>query len=293
MRDLQPGLFWQARSAEPKPFLKWAGGKSQLLAQITPLLPKQFKNYYEPFVGGGAVFFHLVYLKKAGYIDCKEVTLSDANEELITTYSIVKNNPSELIEILNKLKNGHTKQQYYEIRAQKTETLSEVERAARFIYLNKTCYNGLYRVNSKGQFNVPIGSYKNPQIFSEDNIFTVSEALTDANIKLAQFLQVADWAQAGDFVYFDPPYQPLSKTSSFTGYTHLPFGEKQQIALRDVATSMTHKKVKVMVSNSWVEFVLDLYKDFRCIEVKAARMINCASEKRGAISELVAVNYEV
>lgn len=293
MRNTQPGLFGQEKSAEPKPFLKWAGGKTQLLEQITPLLPKQFTNYYEPFVGGSAVFFHLVNLKKAGFIDFGKVTLSDANGELINTYSIVRNKPVELIEFLKKLKTGHNKQQYYEIRAQKTEALSEVERAARFIYLNKTCYNGLYRVNSKGQFNVPIGSYKNPQIFSEDNIYAVSKALADVNIKLAQFSDITDWAEAGDFVYFDPPYQPLSKTSSFTGYTDLPFGEEQQIALRDVATNLTHKKVKVMVSNSWVEFILALYKDFNCKEVKAARMINCASEKRGAISELVAVNYDV
>lgn len=283
-------LFGQT-TTDAKPFLKWAGGKTQLLEQLAPLFPRRFQNYFEPFVGGGAVLFHLMGQRNKGDIDFTQASITDANIELINTYRTVKNHVNELVDCLQKLKEEHNKETYYKIRAIQPGSISEVERAARFIYLNKTCFNGLYRVNRNGQFNVPMGDYKNPQIFTKENLFAVSQSLQDVTADVAQFSEVIEKATKGDFVYFDPPYYPLSKTSSFTSYTDLPFGDKEQIELRDLVVNLTKNGVLVMLSNSWAEFILDLYKDFKRLEVKAARMINSNSEKRGAISELVVLNY--
>ena len=211
-----------------QPFVKWVGGKRGLLSQIIPLIPKEFNNYFEPFVGGGALFFELYSL---GLLKDKKVYLFDINSELINAYNIVKNSPSELIKNLKEFKEKHSKEFYYEIRAwDRDESFlqrSEIERASRFIYLNKTCFNGLYRVNSKGYHNVPIGSYKNPNICDELVIYNASEALQNAIILNSSYKDVILHVKENDFVYFDPPYYPLTPTSSFTSYSEFSFLEKE------------------------------------------------------------------
>jgi DNA adenine methylase len=212
-----------------KPFLKWAGGKRGLIGQLFSKFPTEFNNYHEPFLGGGAVFFELY---SRGTLKGKEVYLSDINSELINTYHVVKNNPDELISNLEIYKKNHNKDFYYQTRAldrlDNFKALSELERATRFIYLNKTCFNGLYRVNSKGCFNTPIGSYKNPNIANKEVILNASEALQDANIVNQSFHKTTDNTKANDFIYFDPPYYPLTKTASFTSYDESIFLDDKQ-----------------------------------------------------------------
>jgi DNA adenine methylase len=272
----------------PKPFLKWAGGKSRLLGQFAGLYPCQFANYHEPFMGSAAVYFHLCGLQAP----VKRVRLTDSNAELINCYAVVKDDVDSLIASLAKHKWQHSPDHYYEVRAQAPDALSEVERAARLIYLNKTCYNGLYRVNRRGQFNVPLGSYKNPRIFDPDELRRASRALQNAEIEVAPFAAVARRARKGDFVYFDPPYHPLSSTANFTSYTESAFGEQEQRELAHIFRALDRKGCKVMLSNSWTPFVRNLYKGFRLVEVKAARAINSKAEKRGQVSELVVLNYD-
>lgn len=281
----------QATRISPKPFLKWAGGKSQLLAQLTPFFPAEFSRYCEPFTGSAAVYWHLFTLREKGALAFKDSRLTDSNAELINCYRIVRDELAELIEKLTFHRRQHGKEYYYQIRALKVDQLSHIERAARFIYLNKTCFNGLYRVNRSGQFNVPMGSYKSPGIFDVDELTNASQALQDTQLAIADFREVLNWAQAGDFIYFDPPYAPVSKTSSFTGYTDSPFGEREQMELTAVLRELNQRGCKVMLSNSWVDSILDLYKDFNCLEVKASRAINSNPEKRGKISELLVTNY--
>ena len=272
-----------------KPFLKWAGGKQQLLMRFEPYFPSNFQRYFEPFVGGGAVFFHLSNnrsLPKATY-------LFDNNQELINAYLMVRDNLGELIEILKRHKRKHNKDYYYQVRNldRKNIYLSNVERAARTLYLNKTCYNGLYRVNSKGQFNVPMGSYKNPKIFDEDLLEGASGALQGVTVEVRDFRSVVELAQPGDFYYFDPPYDPVSKTSSFTGYTAGNFNNQDQKELADVFAKLSAIGCYCMLSNSHTPYVRELYKNFRIEIVKANRAINSKSNGRGAIEEVVAMNY--
>ncbi|RME78267.1 MAG: DNA adenine methylase [Chloroflexi bacterium] len=283
----------EAVNIYPKPFLKWAGGKTQLLPQLTPFFPRYFERYSEPFTGGAAVYWQLFTLRKQGLIQFKTARLTDANAELINCYVAVRDNVDELIVLLTRHRERHSKDYYYSIRSLQVENLSPVERAARFIYLNKTCYNGLYRVNRSGQFNVPMGSYVNPRVFEEAELKSASFALQGVELKTADFREVLSWAQAGDFIYFDPPYAPLSKTSSFTSYTETPFGEEEQQALASVFRELDHRGCKLMLSNSWVDDTLALYKDFNCIAVKASRAINSNPEGRGKIRELLVLNYEV
>lgn len=269
-------------------FVKWAGGKKQLLEQYKSLFPAEFNRYFEPFVGGGAVAFHL--LKNH---EIKEVYLSDINEELIDTLNVIKENVNELIVELKKLKNAHNKDNFYKIRAKDPHKLSKVERASRFIYLNKTCFNGLYRVNSKGGFNVPIGSYKNPSICSGEELREISKLLKNAKIEKAPFHEAIKNAKKGDFVYFDPPYYPLNKTSSFTTYTKDNFLEKEQELLAQVFKELDKKGCKVMLSNSDTDFIKKLYDGYTIKPVQATRMINSDATKRGKITEIVITNYAI
>lgn len=278
----------------PKPFLKWAGGKSQLLKQFTRFYPRKFAAYYEPFVGSGAVYFHLYGLNMNGELgnSMTKVHLSDSNHELMNCYHVIRDRVNDLVAALVVYKTNHSKTHYYEVRSQDAESLNNVQRAARFIYLNKTCFNGLYRVNSKGRFNVPMGKYKNPAILDVVTLANVRAALHGVELKTQNFKKVLEHAKSGDFVYFDPPYHPLTSTSNFTSYTQDSFGEKQQRELADVVRELDRKGCKVMVSNSWTPLILDLYKHFDLKEVKASRIINSKSEKRGKISEVVVMNYE-
>lgn len=284
----------RAHTPLPKPFLKWAGGKTQLLAQLACLFPREFLGYHEPFVGSAAVYWHLYGLAIDDQLsyDGRRVRLTDANQELINCYQIVRDCPSELITQLAEHRRKHGETHYYQVRAQRPENLTAIQRAARFIYLNKTCYNGLYRVNRAGQFNVPIGSYKNPRIFDPEELNSASLALQGVTIEVADFHTVTSWAQCGDFVYFDPPYVPLTQTANFTSYTEAPFGEREQHDLADIFRVLDQKGCKVMLSNSWVPSNLDLYRGFNCIEVKANRAINSNAERRGKISELIVLNYD-
>jgi len=270
-------------------FLKWAGGKGRLLAQLDLLFPPQktYSRYFEPFLGGGAVFFHL-----AAKNNLLESYLSDVNFELINCYTQVKEAPEELLAGLASMRND--KHHFYKIRAQDITKMTEMERAVRLIYLNKTCFNGLYRVNRKGQFNVPFGKYKNPRIADQETIERASNLLERANLMAAPFDAIAVMARKNDFVYFDPPYQPLSKTANFTSYTLSSFGMADQERLATLVAKLTDLGVKVMVSNSDTPEIRALYQNqpgVKIVTVQAARAINCHGDKRGAVSELVIRNY--
>ncbi len=275
--------------AKAKPFIKWVGGKRQLLAQYQKLypLPDKFdienNTYFEPFVGGGAVFFD---------IQPYNAVLSDVNEELITTYQVIKECPEELIKSLKKHK--YEKEYYLSVRAKQPQNLSKVEIAARFIYLNRTGFNGLYRVNSKGEFNVPFGRYNNPVICDEVNLRNVHQLLKNVQIAKRDYKDVLKHANKGDFVYFDPPYYPVNKTSSFTSYTAGGFLEKEQIELRDTFNKLHKKGCFVMLSNSDTPFIRKIYSEIdgaKIHTVYAGRAVNSAASKRGKVSEIVVYNY--
>jgi len=286
-QDIVKSPKTKAGAKTAMPFINWVGGKRSLLEKYNPLIPKDFGDYYEPFVGGGAVFFHLF---STGRITLdKKVILIDSNEELINCYKVIKEDVERLIKILCSVKYRNEKNNFYKIRIE--EPIDSFERAARTIYLNKTCFNGLYRVNSKGKFNVPFGSYKNPLICNKENLRAVSKALQSVDIKLDDFSLCINFAHKNDFIYFDPPYQPLSQTSSFTGYTKGLFRENDQERLSDVFRKLDKIGCKVMLSNSDTKFVRKLYKDFRIETVLAKRAINCKPSGRGEISELVILNY--
>jgi len=283
----------QSNFTKYQPFVKWVGGKRGLLSQIVPLIPKEFNNYFEPFVGGGALFFELYAL---GLLKDKKAYLFDINLELINAYNIVKNNPTELIKNLNNFKEKHSKEFYYEVRAwDRDESFlhrSEIERATRFIYLNKTCFNGLYRVNRQGYYNVPIGNYKNPNICDEFVIYGASEALQNATILNSSYKDVLLYAKKNDFIYFDPPYYPLSTTSSFTAYNENSFLDKEQIELFEVFKKLDKMNCKVMHSNSDTNFIRELYSEFSIGEIQANRFINSKSSGRGKISEILVRNLK-
>lgn len=267
----------------PRPFLKWAGGKSRLIPQYQNYFPTNYQTYYEPFLGGGAVFFHL---------QPPKAFLTDINADLITTYRCVKDNVGDLITLLKEHKNRHSQDYYYDVRSYPQGT--DLEKAARFIYLNKTCFNGLYRVNSQGKFNVPLGKYKNPGICQEDVLIIASAALAQADIQKADFTNVLKHAKSSDdFVFFDPPYYPVSETSYFTAYSSSSFGKNEQIQLRDVFVKLANRGVKVMLSNSDCSFIRELYEGFgfRINPISAARTINSNVKKRGAINEVLVTSY--
>jgi DNA adenine methylase len=264
-----------------RPFLKWAGGKNKLIQQYIPYFPKEFKTYYEPFLGGAAVFF---------YLNPASATLTDINAELINAYRCVRDNVEELIEILEVHQLRHCKDYYYNVRQCKGVT--NVEKAARLIYLNKTCFNGLYRENSKGEFNVPIGKYKNPKICNPVLLRSVSAALQNAQINVRPFEDILNYVNSSDdFVYFDPPYHPLSPTSNFTAYSRYSFSQDDQIRLKEVFAELAERGVKVMLSNSDCKFIRTLYSDFNINSILAARLINSDIMKRGKISEVLITSY--
>ena len=279
------------KNTEYQPFIKWVGGKRGLLSQIIPLLPKEFNNYFEPFIGGGALFFELF---SKGVLKNKKVYLFDINAELINAYEVVKNNPTQLVYELELFKQKHSKEFYYEVRAWDREedflTIDKVLRATRFIYLNKTCFNGLYRVNKKNQNNVPMGSYKNPNICDAKVIYSASEALQNAIIKNCTYKEVLKIASKNDLVYFDPPYYPLTQTASFTSYSEFNFLDKEQNELYEVFKELSDKKCNILHSNSSTEFIKNLYKDYEIKEILANRFINSKSSERGKISEVIVRN---
>lgn len=266
-------------------FVKWAGGKGQLLNQLIPLFPKKFNRYIEPFVGSGAVLFYI--LQK--YPE-NEVIISDVNKELITAYKIIQKNVEELIKKLKDHKKKHNKEYYYKIRSINPDTLNDVEKAARFIYLNKTCFNGLYRVNSKGEFNVPIGSYKNPDVVQEEKLRTISKLLKKVKILNESFENVLKYAKKDDFIYLDPPYYPLNG-NSFTTYHHDDFLDEAHKKLAEIFNELSKRGCFCMESNSDTEFVKKLYLEHKISTVKANRLINCRSDGRGIINEVVIINY--
>jgi DNA adenine methylase len=266
-----------------RPFIKWAGGKSQLLRHLRSHIPKRYGRYWEPFIGGGALFFSVA---------PQSAVICDVNEELISTYEVVRDSVEDLICELQ----SHTydSEHFYSVRSWDRDegfgTLSPVRRAGRFIYLNKTCFNGLYRVNSKGHFNVPCGKYTNPRVVDADNLRWCSEALQRADIRLASYLSIEPEVQVGDFVYFDPPYMPVSATASFTSYTKEGFNFEDQVALRDLCQRLVDKGAHICVSNSASPFVESLYQGFRINTVDATRAINSKADKRGTVQELIITN---
>lgn len=268
---------------KPQPFVKWAGGKRQLIKVLINNLPPSFNRYIEPFVGGGALLFEVLPHK---------AIINDINTELINAYRVIRDNIDALIENLKKHKNEE--EYYYKIRSLDPEKLSAVERASRFIYLNKTCFNGLYRENSKGKFNVPFGRHKNPKILDEENLRAVSEYLNTAEISILNldYKEVCKLAEKGDFVYLDPPYYPISKSSSFTKYHKLNFTERDQIELAKVFRELDRKGCYVMLSNSNTEFIRELYKEYDIWEISANRFINCKGDKREKANvEVLIKNY--
>lgn len=292
-----------------KPFLKWAGGKGQLLAEIEQYYPfgtGLIKKYAEPFVGGGAVLFDIL-----SKYDLDEVYISDINAELINTYRIIRDNTDELIALLKKMQNEfvpadteHRKEYYLakrecfnDLKVNGDESIN-IEKAALMIFLNKTCFNGLFRVNKKGLFNVPMGAYKNPLICDEDNLRAVSEALQNVTIVCGDYRKSGDFIDGNTFVYFDPPYRPITDTASFTAYTENLFNDEEQIELSKFVDDMHRKGAKVVISNSDPknsntddDFFDNIYSSHKIRRVEATRMINCNSESRGKIKELLISNF--
>ncbi len=271
----------------PRPFLKWAGGKSQLLPALVPAIARAlpFGTYHEPFLGGGALFFELWRLKLLQ----GAANLSDANLGLIETYRSVKGDLDPLVRALKYHAAKHSYSHYYEVRGEMPR--DPVGRSARFIYLNKTCYNGLYRENRRGEFNVPLGRHVNPAICDEPNLRGASKALSEASLAAQGFDGILATAQPGDVVYFDPPYHPISATASFTGYYRDSFGQADQIRLAEVVRELDRRGVKVLVSNSLSDFTLELYQGLRFEPVWASRAVNSRGDRRGRIPEMLASNF--
>jgi DNA adenine methylase len=270
-----------------KPFIQWVGGKREMIPQYKDFLPQKFNNYYEPFLGGGAMFF---------YLQPEKAILSDNNTELIKTYEGVRDNPEGVIKILKELKAKHSEELYIKIRNLDREIsifhkLNNAEIAARMIYLNQTCFNGLYRVNQKGQFNVPIGSSLNRLICDEHTIRSASKILNKISIGEDDFNAILQKAKSDDFIYLDPPYYPVSAYSDFTRYTKEKFYKEDQVRLKKEIDRLTRIGCKIMLSNSDCTFVKDLYKDYNIREVYSSRSLNCKKTQRGKVSELLITNY--
>ena len=269
---------------ETYPIVKWVGGKRQLMFELLKNMPKSYNRYFEPFIGGGALFFELQ--PQNGYI-------SDMNKELINLYTVVRDDVYALIDDLNK--HEVSKEYFLKIRnldrSEKYNSLSDVKKASRFIYLNRTCFNGMYRVNSQGQFNVPFGNYKNPRIIDTENLINCSKLLKNTEICCADFSEILNKAQKGDFVYFDPPYVPLNETSSFTSYTKDGFDLDMQFKLRDICDELDSMGVMFMLSNSDTKLVNELYSNYEIKKVFASRAINANPNGRGKITEVLVRNY--
>jgi DNA adenine methylase len=274
-----------ARSPLVQPFLKWVGGKRQLLPEIRKYIPPSFNSYYEPFVGGGAVLFGL---------QPARARINDTNAELINLYDIIRRAPDELMEALRQ--HRHSEDYYYELRALDREAdyhaRPAIERAARILFLNKTCYNGLFRVNAQGHFNVPFGDYANPGIIDPAVLQAVSNYLNTAEVTMTSldFEQALACAVEGDFAYLDPPYDPVSDTSSFTGYNVGNFGREDQRRLKKACDGLAERGCSFLLSNSATDFIRELYAGYEIIEVAAARNINAVAAGRGKVSELLIRN---
>jgi len=271
------------------PFLKWVGGKRQLIPSIVVHLPKNIKeyNYIEPFIGGGAILF---------YLQPQNAIINDLNRELINVYEVIKNNLAELILDLKKHKNEPD--YFYQIRSldrnDDFENMSPVQRASRIIYLNKTCFNGLYRVNNAGEFNAPFGRYKNPNIVNEPTLKAVHKYLNSNNIQIfnKDYSDVLKELDKKSFVYLDPPYHPLSENSNFTGYVQGGWNIFDQVDLKTACDELDKNGIKFLLSNSSSEFIKDLYKDYKVFTVKANRAINSNGANRGEVDEVLIKNYE-
>ena len=269
------------------PILKWVGGKRQLLSEIIPLIDESCDNYVEPFIGGGAVLFRL---------QPKKAIINDYNTELINVYRTVRDDLDGLVALLKEHEKYNSSDYYYEVRAlDRTpdfDKMSNLEKAARIIYLNKTCYNGLYRVNSLGQFNSPYGRYKNPNIVNEVVLRAISKYLNrnEISIRSGDYKDVLNDIEKNSFVYLDPPYIPISSSSSFTGYTEGGFGYDKQVELKEECDKLNSKGVHFLQSNSDCEEIRELYKDYRIKIVKAKRAINSDAKKRGQINEVLIYN---
>ena len=273
------------------PFVKWAGGKTQLLDKLVALMPKEYNHYFEPFIGGGALLFHVA---------PNEFTINDFNSELVQAYRCLSN-PSDTEKLIERLKfhqENHSEEHYYEVRSMDKSpdflSLPIYERAARMIYLNKSCFNGLYRVNSKGFFNVPSGKKKSVICYEEKNIQEITDFFGKSKFEIlnGDFEKAVADAKKGDFVYFDPPYDTWENKDSFTSYAKNPFGKDEQRRLADCFKSLSDKGVYVMLSNHNTDFIRELYKDFNIHVVKAKRMINSKADGRGNVEEVIITNYE-
>ena len=277
--------------SEPKPFVKWVGGKRQLMQELENNLPKQFGTYHEPFLGGGAVMFNL--LTKEPSLSCN---VSDFNSDLILAYVTIRDKLGKLIESLeNHSKNYHKDSVEYYYQVRKQEPKQQIEKVSRLLFLNKTCFNGLYRVNKKGQFNVPLGRYTNPNIVNKENLTAVSKTLQSKKIKIScrDFEAVLGDAKKGDLVYFDPPYQPVSSTANFTSYTHRDFIEDDLERLADLGDQLNSKGCHVLLSNSNSKIVKDFFskKHWKISSINANRAINSNAQKRTGHKEIIIKNY--
>ncbi|WP_294429311.1 DNA adenine methylase [uncultured Treponema sp.] len=288
-----------------KPFIKWVGGKSQLLDEIREKYPSKIEKYCEPFVGGGAVLFDVL-----NTFQPEEILINDINKELINTYSQIKNNCEVLISQLSEIQSiykNHSVEEnkdfFYEKRNRYNELKvngndsENLEKAVLFVFLNKTCFNGLYRVNSKGLFNVPFNNAKNPLLCDEDNLRACSNLLQNVEMKVGDYKGCKDFIDSDTFVYIDPPYRPLTQTAAFTSYSETGFSDKEQIELGNFITEISNKGAMVLASNSDPKnanendnFFDDLYSQFKIKRVSASRMINSNAKKRGVINELLISN---
>lgn len=272
------------------PVLKWVGGKRQLLNKLTPLLPAHIETYCEPFIGGGAVLFHL---------QPNDIYINDINDELIRVYSVIKNDVDSLVSTLSEFTNDE--ETFYAVRdwdrdAKKYATLTDLNKAARILFLNKTCFNGLFRVNKSGQFNAPFGKYSKPSIVNEKGLRAVSEYLNKASVHITctdfEDVLLTLPNDKNTFVYLDPPYDPVSDTSSFTGYAKGGFNRNEQLRLKACCDNLNARGIKFMLSNSSTDFIKDIYSQYNITVVKAKRAINTVATRRGDVDEVVVRNYE-
>lgn len=281
----QRGARVLAPHAEPTaaPIVKWVGGKTKLLPELTARMPAHFGRYFEPFAGGAALFFRVAPTR---------AVLADSNADLIGLYAAIRKDPAAVIRRLEHHRAAHDQQHYYDTRARWNDpaaSWSAADRAATFIYLNKTCFNGLWRVNRAGDFNVPIGRYTDPPICVPESLRAAGAALTRASLRCADYRTAVADAARGDFLYFDPPYDPVTPTASFTSYTAGAFGPEDQRALAETARALVARGCRVMLSNSDTPFVRSLYKGFRIDRVKCARAINSNASRRGEVDEVIVV----
>ena len=281
-------LSFTETSNNLKPVTKWVGGKRQLLPKLKEYLPANFNTYFEPFVGGGALLFDL---------HPNRAVINDMNSDLINAYEVIRDHPDELLELLKLHQEKNSKEYYLELRnldrTAKYASLDKVTRAARLLYMLRVDFNGMYRVNSKGQFNVPYGRYKNPKIVNEANIYAVSEYFRTNNIQItnSDFAKIVATAKKDDLVYFDPPYIPVTETASFTAYTKDGFTLADQERLRDTFFELAQRGVKVMLSNSDTDIIHELYAQAHIHQVQAKRAINSVASKRGQVGEVIITSY--